>query len=76
MEPVMEVPSRGTNLQEVFCSAAMASPVSNPSVHVDLKGVDWLHFKGLPAHFASLSSGASVLHAANCIIVCYSSTAA
>lgn len=46
MEPVMEVPSRGTNLQEVFCSAAMAPPVRNPSVYVDLKGVDWLHFKG------------------------------
>ncbi len=68
MEPVMEVPSRGTNLQEVFCSAAMAPPVSNPSVHVDLKGVDWLHFKGLPAHFPMLSSVSSVLHASVCII--------
>ncbi len=65
----MEVPSRGTNLQEIFCSAAMAPPVSNPSVRVDLKGVDWLHFKGLAAHFASLSSEASVLHASVCIIV-------
>ncbi|DBA67866.1 TPA: hypothetical protein ACH3X2_014210 [Trebouxia sp. C0005] len=46
MEPVMEVPSRGTNLQEVFCSAATAPPVGNPSVHVDLKGVDWLRFQG------------------------------
>ncbi len=74
MEPVMEVPSRGTNLQEIFCSAAMAPPVSNPSVRVDLKGVDWLHFKGLAAHFASLSSEASVLHASVCIIVHDNST--
>lgn len=70
----MEVPSRGTNLQEIFCSAAMAPPVSNPSVRVDLKGVDWLHFKGLAAHFASLSSEASVLHASVCIIVHDNST--
>ena len=76
MEPVMEVPSRGTNLQEVFCSAAMAPPVSNPSVHVDLKGVDWLHFKGWAAHFATLSSEASVLHASVCTIVHDSSTTA
>ena len=70
----MEVPSRGTNLQEVFCSAAMAPPVSNPSVNVDLKGVDWLHFKGLAAHFAILSSEASVLHASVCVIVHVNST--
>ena len=76
MEPVMEVPSRGTNLQEVFCSAAMAPPVRNPSVHVDLKAVDWLHFKGLAAHFASFSSDASLLHASVCIIVHDSSTTA
>lgn len=59
----MEVPSRGTNLQEVFCSAATAPPVGNPSVHVDLKGVDWLRFQGLAAHFAS------ILHVSACIIV-------
>ncbi len=46
MEPVMEVPSRGTNLQESFMSAATAAPVKAPAMNVDLRGVDWLQFKG------------------------------
>ena len=46
MEPVMQVPSRGTNLQESFLSTKTAAPADGPPVHVDLCGVDWLKFKG------------------------------
>lgn len=46
MEPVMQVPSRGTNLQESFLSTKTAAPADGPPVHVDLRGVDWLKFKG------------------------------
>ena len=46
MEPVMQVPSRGTNLQGTFQSAATPAPRRHLDVQVDLRGVDWLHFKG------------------------------
>ena len=46
MEPVMQVPSRGTNLQGTFQSAATPAPRTQLDVQVDLRGVDWLHFKG------------------------------
>ncbi|KAL3155815.1 hypothetical protein ABBQ32_012827 [Trebouxia sp. C0010 RCD-2024] len=46
MEPVMQVPSRGTNLQGTFQSATTPAPAKQLDVQVDLGGVDWLHFKG------------------------------
>lgn len=46
MEPVFEVSSRGTNLQQTFHSAAISVPDQSPPVDVDLSGVDWLHYKG------------------------------
>ena len=46
MEPVMQVPSRGTNLQGAFQSATTPAPARQLDVQVDLRGVDWLHFKG------------------------------
>lgn len=46
MEPVMQVPSRGTNLQGTFQSATTPAPARQLDVQVDLRGVDWLHFKG------------------------------
>ena len=46
MEPVMQVPSRGTNLQGTFQSAATPASSRLLDVQVDLRGVDWLHFKG------------------------------
>ena len=46
MEAIMEVPSRGTDLQQSFDSAATAAPIRGPPVDVDLGGVDWLHFTG------------------------------
>ena len=46
MEPVMQVPSRGTNLQATFQSAATPAPGIQLDVQVDLRGVDWLQFKG------------------------------
>ena len=42
----MQVSSRGTNLQESFLSAKTTAPASGPPVQVDLRGVDWLKFKG------------------------------
>ena len=49
MEPVMQVSSRGTNLEhsfdkEMIHAAADAQVLSE--VEVDLTGVDWLHFTG------------------------------
>ena len=46
MEPVMQVPSRGTNLQGAFQSAVTPGPQPLLNVQVDLRGVDWLLFKG------------------------------
>ena len=46
MEPVMQVPSRGTNLQGTFQSAVTPAPGRQLDVQVDLRGVDWLQFKG------------------------------
>lgn len=46
MEPVFQVPSRGTNLQQAFNSEATAAPVTGPAVEVDLGGVSWLNFNG------------------------------
>ena len=46
MEPVMQVPSRGTNLQATFQSAATPAPGRQLDVQVDLRGVGWLQFKG------------------------------
>ena len=48
MEPVKQVPSRGTNLQQAFNSAATAAPVTGPAVQVDLGTVDWLQYGGKP----------------------------
>ena len=42
----MQVPSRGTNLQAAFQSAPTPAPARQLDVQVDLRGVDWLHFKG------------------------------
>ena len=42
----MQVPSRGTNLQGTFQSAATPAPGPLLDVQVDLRGVDWLQFKG------------------------------
>ena len=46
MEPVMQVPSRGTNLQGTFHSAATPGPARQLDVQVELRGVNWLQFKG------------------------------
>ncbi len=46
MEPVKQVPSRGTNLQQAFNSAATAAPVTGPAVQVDVGTVDWLQYGG------------------------------
>ena len=46
MQPVFQVPSRGTNLQESFQSDATPAPTSGPAVEVDLRGVDWLGYHG------------------------------
>ena len=46
MEPVKQVPSRGTNLQQAFNSAATAAPVEGPAVQVDLGTVSWLQYGG------------------------------
>ena len=43
----MQVPSRGTNLQGTFQSAATPAPDRLLDVRVDLRGVDWLQFKGM-----------------------------
>ncbi|DBB03549.1 TPA: hypothetical protein ACH3X3_010892 [Trebouxia sp. C0006] len=53
MEPVKQVPSRGTNLQQAFKSAATAAPVTGPAVQVDLGTVDWLQYGG---NFGSIGS--------------------
>lgn len=53
MEPVKQVPSRGTNLQQAFNSAATAAPVTGPAVQVDLGTVDWLQYGG---NFGSIGS--------------------
>lgn len=46
MEPVKQVPSRGTNLQQAFNSPATAAPTKGPAVQVDLGPVDWLQYGG------------------------------
>lgn len=49
MEPVMQVSSRGTNLEHSFdreLTHATLDPKPPLDVEVDLKGVDWLHFTG------------------------------
>ena len=48
MEPVKQVPSRGTNLQQAFNSPTTAAPAKGPVVQVDLGPVDWLQYGGKP----------------------------
>ena len=60
MEPMKQVPSRGTNLQQAFNSPTTAAPTKGPAVQVDLGPVDWLQYGGkllaqLPLHFWMLS---------------------
>lgn len=49
MEPIMQVSSRGINLEHSVdreLSHAAADPKPSLDVEVDLKGADWLHFTG------------------------------
>ena len=62
MQPVFQVPSRGTNLQESFQSDATPAPTSGPAVEVDLRGVDWLGYNG----GFSFVTGAKVSVAESC----------
>ena len=62
MEPVKQVLSRGTNLQQAFNSPATAAPTKGPAVQVDLGPVDWLQYGGklltqLPLHFGCCRGG-------------------
>lgn len=50
MEPVMQVSSRGTNLEQSFdreLAHVAAEPTLPSGVQVHLGGVDWLHFTGV-----------------------------
>ena len=58
----MQVPSRGTNLQESFLSTKTAAPADGPPVHVDLRGVDWLKFKGDVLYVLLRAVSASLSH--------------
>lgn len=53
MEPVMQVSSRGTNLEQSFdrdLTHIAADPKPPLDVDVNLGGVDWLHFTGSPSN--------------------------
>ena len=59
MEPVMQVSSRGTNLEQSFdreLTHTAADPKPPLDVDVSLGGVDWLHFTGSPSNFVHLNA--------------------
>lgn len=61
MEPVMQVDSRGTNLEYSFdreLTHVAAKPKIPLDVEVDLAGVDWLHFTGVHQFLLCLMASA------------------
>ena len=62
MEPVFEVSSRGTNLQEAFQSGVTQAPQPESDIEVDLQGVDWLQYKGEHSWLAAAAAYATAVN--------------
>ena len=62
MEPVFEVSSRGTDLQEAFQSGVTQAPQPESDIEVDLQGVDWLQYKGKHRWLAAAAAYANAVN--------------